>query len=254
MKAAGSIANATTSILSGTRINLFLKLNTCQIQLTSARQRISYRTSSRFSRTSIYTIFRGSRATELIFGSGSRIVRTTVWIACIDCRKSTVAFAQACAVCSPFSSGYERSDRCPETRLERVWHRHSSLVDGEESGGSKGLGADSAAMGSRADYSLCALFSNPSRLTPKVQVLLDFLDEYLGTDRDPRLNNDVAAGYFSDRSLTPRQHCFRHHFGPLLSKTTPILRKPRQASTNSAFTMPLQENCATCRHASANTP
>jgi len=50
---------------------------------------------------------------------------------------------------------------------------------------------------------LCALFSNPSRLTPKVQVLLDFLDEYLGTDRDPRLNNDVAAGYFSDRSLTP---------------------------------------------------
>jgi hypothetical protein len=36
-----------------------------------------------------------------------------------------------------------------------------------------------------------------------VQVLLDFLDEYLGTDRDPRLKNDVAAGYFSDRSLTP---------------------------------------------------
>ena len=50
---------------------------------------------------------------------------------------------------------------------------------------------------------LCALFSSPSRLTPKVQVLLDFLDEYLGTDRDPRLNNDTAAGYFSDRSLTP---------------------------------------------------
>ncbi len=50
---------------------------------------------------------------------------------------------------------------------------------------------------------LCALFSSPSRLTPKVQVLLDFLDEYLGTDRDPRLNNDVAAAYFSDRSLTP---------------------------------------------------
>jgi hypothetical protein len=48
-----------------------------------------------------------------------------------------------------------------------------------------------------------ALPSSPSRLTPKVQVLLDFLDEYLGTDRDPRLKNDVAAGYFSDRSLTP---------------------------------------------------
>ena len=48
-----------------------------------------------------------------------------------------------------------------------------------------------------------ALPSSPSRLTPKVQVLLDFLDEYLGTDRVPRLKNDVAAGYFSDRSLTP---------------------------------------------------
>ena len=50
---------------------------------------------------------------------------------------------------------------------------------------------------------LCALFSSPSRLTPKVQALLDFLDEYLGSDRDPRLKNDVAAGYFSDRSLAP---------------------------------------------------
>jgi len=50
---------------------------------------------------------------------------------------------------------------------------------------------------------LCALFSSPSRLTPKVQVLLDFLDEYLGTDRDPRIKDDVAAGYFCDRSLTP---------------------------------------------------
>jgi LysR family transcriptional activator of dmlA len=45
---------------------------------------------------------------------------------------------------------------------------------------------------------LCALFSGPSRLTPKVQVLLDFLDEYLGTDRDPRLKQDLAKGYFTD--------------------------------------------------------
>ena len=50
---------------------------------------------------------------------------------------------------------------------------------------------------------LCAIFSSPSRLTPKVQVLLDFLDEYLGTDRDPRLKNDTAAEYFSSRSLAP---------------------------------------------------
>jgi DNA-binding transcriptional LysR family regulator len=48
---------------------------------------------------------------------------------------------------------------------------------------------------------LCALFSGPSRLTPKVQALLDFLDEYLGTDRDPRLRQDLAKGYFTDRIL-----------------------------------------------------
>jgi len=46
---------------------------------------------------------------------------------------------------------------------------------------------------------LCALFSGPSRLTPKVQVLLDFLDEYIGTDWDPRLERDLAKGYFTDR-------------------------------------------------------
>jgi LysR family transcriptional regulator, transcriptional activator for dmlA len=51
---------------------------------------------------------------------------------------------------------------------------------------------------------LCALFSGPSRLTPKVQVLLDFLDEYIGTDRDPRLEQDLAKGYFTDRRLASR--------------------------------------------------
>ena len=50
---------------------------------------------------------------------------------------------------------------------------------------------------------LCALFFGPARLTPKVQVLLDFLDEYIGTDRDPRLEQDRAKGYFSDRMLAP---------------------------------------------------
>ncbi len=50
---------------------------------------------------------------------------------------------------------------------------------------------------------LCALFSGPARLTPKVQALLDFLDEYIGTDRDPRLENDLAKGYFTDRRLPP---------------------------------------------------
>ena len=50
---------------------------------------------------------------------------------------------------------------------------------------------------------LCALFSGPSRLTPKVQLLLDFLAEYIGTDRDPRLESSRAQGYFTDRRLTP---------------------------------------------------
>lgn len=48
---------------------------------------------------------------------------------------------------------------------------------------------------------LCALFFGPSRLTPKVKALLDFLTEYLGTDRDPRLRQQRAKGYFTDPSL-----------------------------------------------------
>ena len=48
---------------------------------------------------------------------------------------------------------------------------------------------------------LCALFSGPARLTPKVQVLLDFLGEYIGTDRDPRLHGVPAKGLFTDSTL-----------------------------------------------------
>jgi DNA-binding transcriptional LysR family regulator len=51
--------------------------------------------------------------------------------------------------------------------------------------------------------SLGALFYRPTRLTPKVQVLLNFLDEYIGTDRDPRLEHGPAKGYFTDRMLAP---------------------------------------------------
>jgi LysR family transcriptional regulator, transcriptional activator for dmlA len=50
---------------------------------------------------------------------------------------------------------------------------------------------------------LCALFSGPSRVTPKVQVLLDFLADHIGTDRDPRLKREPAKGYFTDRTLAP---------------------------------------------------
>jgi DNA-binding transcriptional LysR family regulator len=48
---------------------------------------------------------------------------------------------------------------------------------------------------------LCALFSGPARLSPKVQVLLDFLGEYVGTDRDPRLHSVPAKGLFTDSKL-----------------------------------------------------
>lgn len=50
---------------------------------------------------------------------------------------------------------------------------------------------------------LCALFFGLSRLTPKIKALLDFLTEYLGTDRDPRLHQQRAKGYFTDPSLEP---------------------------------------------------
>jgi len=50
---------------------------------------------------------------------------------------------------------------------------------------------------------LCALFYGPTRLTPKVQILLDFLEEYIGTDRDPRVEQGLAKGYFTDRNLAP---------------------------------------------------
>jgi len=49
---------------------------------------------------------------------------------------------------------------------------------------------------------LCALFSGPARMTPKVQVLLDFLGEYIGTDRDPRLHRLPAKGLFTDSKMT----------------------------------------------------
>jgi hypothetical protein len=53
------------------------------------------------------------------------------------------------------------------------------------------------------DRALHHIHSLLRRLTPKVQALLDFLDEYIGTDRDPKLKNDLAKGYFTDRTLAP---------------------------------------------------
>ena len=50
---------------------------------------------------------------------------------------------------------------------------------------------------------LCALFSGSSRLTPKVEGLLDFLAEYIGTDRDPRIQDGRAKEYFTDLTHSP---------------------------------------------------
>jgi len=43
----------------------------------------------------------------------------------------------------------------------------------------------------------CALYSDSSRLTPKVKVFLDFIQKYLGTDLDPRLRGTKARDCFT---------------------------------------------------------
>jgi LysR family transcriptional regulator, transcriptional activator for dmlA len=50
---------------------------------------------------------------------------------------------------------------------------------------------------------VCALFSGQSRLTPKVQVLLEFLGEYFGTGKDPRLRQKWKKEYFTSLSIPP---------------------------------------------------
>jgi DNA-binding transcriptional LysR family regulator len=44
---------------------------------------------------------------------------------------------------------------------------------------------------------LCALYSGASRLTPKIKAFLDFVEPYIGTDRDPRLHGNTAGRCFS---------------------------------------------------------
>ncbi|MBE7158582.1 MAG: hypothetical protein INR62_09155, partial [Rhodospirillales bacterium] len=41
--------------------------------------------------------------------------------------------------------------------------------------------------------SISALFFGPARQTPKVNALLEFLDEYIGTEKDPRLRKQKWA-------------------------------------------------------------
>jgi LysR family transcriptional activator of dmlA len=48
-----------------------------------------------------------------------------------------------------------------------------------------------------------ALFVGQARRTPKVQAFLDFLGEFLGTDRDPRLQHNSTKELFTPLSLAP---------------------------------------------------
>jgi LysR family transcriptional regulator AphB len=47
--------------------------------------------------------------------------------------------------------------------------------------------------------SLCALYSGASRLTPKIKAFLDFVEPYIGTDRDPRLHGNTAGLCFGHK-------------------------------------------------------
>jgi LysR family transcriptional regulator, transcriptional activator for dmlA len=44
----------------------------------------------------------------------------------------------------------------------------------------------------------CALYSDSSRLIPKVKVFLDFIQKYVGTDLDPRLRGTKARNCFTE--------------------------------------------------------
>ncbi len=48
----------------------------------------------------------------------------------------------------------------------------------------------------------CALYSDSSRLTPKVKVFLGFIQKYIGTNLDPRLRGAKARDCFTDPTLS----------------------------------------------------
>jgi LysR family transcriptional regulator, transcriptional activator for dmlA len=49
---------------------------------------------------------------------------------------------------------------------------------------------------------LCALYTGTARFTPKVKVFLDFIDNYIGTSRDPRLSTNKPKDLFTDLHAT----------------------------------------------------
>ena len=48
---------------------------------------------------------------------------------------------------------------------------------------------------------LVALYCSPNAVTPKIKKVLDFLGEYIGTDRDPRLEQTKASECFMSSRL-----------------------------------------------------
>jgi DNA-binding transcriptional LysR family regulator len=49
---------------------------------------------------------------------------------------------------------------------------------------------------------LCALYTGTARFTPKVKVFLDFIDNYIGTPRDPRLSTNKPKDLFTGLHAT----------------------------------------------------
>ncbi len=47
---------------------------------------------------------------------------------------------------------------------------------------------------------LCALYSGASRLTPKIEVFMDYLEPFIGTERDPCLRGAPAKVCFINNS------------------------------------------------------
>jgi len=54
-----------------------------------------------------------------------------------------------------------------------------------------------------APVSFCVLYSESSRLTPKIKVFLDFLEAYIGTEKDPRLRGMRAKDFFVSDEIPP---------------------------------------------------
>jgi hypothetical protein len=58
------------------------------------------------------------------------------------------------------------------------------------------IGILAAAASLPIPIALCALYSGASRLTPKIEVFMDYLEPFIGTERDPYLRGAPAKVCF----------------------------------------------------------